>query len=658
MKPSVLIVDDSLTVRMDLDEAFREAGFETAMCASLATAREALLKTVYSLAVLDILLPDGDGLDLLKEIRQSPARAKLPVMLLTTEAEVRDRIRGLKTGADEYVGKPYDSDYVVSRARQLVHADAEAAGPRVRHILVIDDSPTFRNTMREALEAANYSVVTAESGEEGLKRAATLRPHVIVVDGMLPGIDGATVIRRIRSDVNLRNTPCILLTGSEDPANEVRVLEAGADAYLRKESSLDVLLARIAAVMRSSNEPTAAGGTAGLLGPKKVLAVDDSRTYLEELSDHLREEGFDLVLAQSGEEALELLAVQPVDCVLLDLMMPGLSGQETCRRIKQSPAWRDIPLIILTALEENDAMIAGINAGADDYITKSGDFEVLKARVRAQIRRKQFEDENRRIREELMQKEAEAAEARAAKQVAEMRERMLVELQHKNEELESFSYSVSHDLRAPLRALDGFSHILLEDYGGNFDEEGKRLLASIGGAAKRMSTLIDALLALSRTTRGEMNIQEVDLSAIAQTAADDLRRAEPDRRAAWTIQPQVLVEGDQALLRAAMVNLLQNAWKYSAKVPEARIEFGALDDPQKGRVYFVRDNGAGFDMANAGSIFAPFKRLHTEREFQGTGIGLATVHRIIRRHEGKIWAEARVNEGASFFFTLGGSLRI
>ncbi|MBI4584435.1 MAG: response regulator [Planctomycetes bacterium] len=648
----MLIVDDSLTVRMDLDEAFREAGYETALCATLATAREAMKKTAFSLILLDVLLPDGDGVELLGEIKKSPATTSVPVMLLSTEAEVRDRIRGLRTGADEYVGKPYDAAYVVSRSRQLLLNEGSISpGPAPTTVLVVDDCMTFREELRSALESAKYSVITAATGEEGLRKAAILRPSIIIVDGLLPGIDGATVIRRLRSDTALRHTPCLLLTASEDCRNEVKALEAGADAYVGKETGMAVILVRLAAVLRSASGPAISRSAMGFLGPKKILAVDDSLTYLQELSMQLRQEGYDTVLTRSGEEALELLAVQSVDCILLDLLMPGLSGQETCKRIKDSPAWRDIPLIMLTALDESEAMIAGINAGADDYITKSGDFEVLKARVRAQLRRKQFEDENRRIREQLLQKELEALEARAAKELAGTRARLLADLKHKNEELESFSFSVSHDLRAPLRAMSGFSQALQEDYADKLDERGKRYLQMIRDATRQMAELIDALLELSRVTRSEMQLEAVDLSSIARSVTEELKRSDPMRKVEFFIADGLVTRGDLPLLRIVLANLLGNAWKYTSKCPQSWIEFGAKSE-EKGLIYFVRDNGAGFDMAYVDKLFRAFQRLHSQEEFEGTGLGLATVQRIIRRHGGEVWADGEVGKGAAFYFTL------
>jgi len=272
---------------------------------------------------------------------------------------------------------------------------------------VIDDSVTFRDELRQSLEGAGYHVREAATGEEGLALAAADRPDAVVVDGILPGIDGATVVRRLKSDTALRSTPCLLLTGAEGTNDGLRALEAGADAYVRKSEDLGVILVRLAALLRGA---IATGGetSPSLLGPKRLLAVDDSITYLQELGSQLRREGYHVVMASSGEEALELLAARPVDGILLDLVMPGLSGQDTCKRIKQRAEWRDIPLIMLTARDDRDAMIEGINAGADDYIAKSADFDVLKARLRAQLRRKYFEDENRRIREKLVRRETEA----------------------------------------------------------------------------------------------------------------------------------------------------------------------------------------------------------------------------------------------------------
>ncbi|MBI4264656.1 MAG: response regulator [Acidobacteria bacterium] len=656
MSYSVLVVDDSLTVRMDLVDAFRAAGFRPLPCATAADARATLATGAVDVIILDVLLPDANGVDLLREIRGLPGGADLPVLMLSSEAEVYDRIRGLQTGADEYVGKPYDAAYVVSKAQELVRSRRDAVEGVVT-ILMIDDSATFREALRAALEEAGYAVLTAATGEDGLRLAGVQRPDAIVVDGVLPGIDGPTVIRRVRLDAVLRDVPCLLLTASEGQDTELRALDAGADAFVRKEEDPAVILARLgAALRRSTGRTPTADQTRSLLGLKKILAVDDSTTYLQALADAMKGEGYDVILARSGEEAIELLAVQPVDCILLDLMMPGMSGQETCERIKAAPIVRDIPLIMLTALEDRNAMIEGLVAGADDYISKSSELEVLKARVRAQIRRKQFEDENRRIREELLRKELEAVEARAARQLAETRARLVDELERKNRELEAFSYSVSHDLRAPLRAIDGFSRVVLEDFGAQLEGKGLDYLRRVCAAAQRMGELIDDLLELSRVGRAEIRRTRISLSDIAAAVTADLRKR-TDHDAAVEIEMELTADADSRLMRVVLDNLIGNSWKFTARVPEPRIRIGS-ERRENGQVFFVRDNGAGFDMAFAEKLFRPFQRLHSESEFPGTGIGLATVHRIVDRHGGRVWAEGAVGQGATFYFTVPRQLTV
>jgi len=217
--------------------------------------------------------------------------------------------------------------------------------------------------------------------------------------------------------------------------------------------------------------------------------------------------------------------------------------------------------------------------------------------------------------------------------------------------LEAFAYSVSHDLRAPLRAMDGFSQALLEDYADKLDLEGRSHLQRVRSASQRMADLIDGMLTLSRTTRIEMRRARVDLSGLAQAIAVDLQKGSPQRRAEFVIEPGLVVQGDPNLLRSMLENLLANAWKFTSKHQTARIEVGSsVQNGQK--VYFVRDDGAGFDMTYAGNLFGVFRRLHGSGEFEGTGVGLATVQRIVHRHGGRVWAEGKPEQGATFYFTL------
>jgi light-regulated signal transduction histidine kinase (bacteriophytochrome) len=244
--------------------------------------------------------------------------------------------------------------------------------------------------------------------------------------------------------------------------------------------------------------------------------------------------------------------------------------------------------------------------------------------------------------------ELRAAYAELQKTNAEVLQTTL-ELQAANRELEAFSYSASHDLRAPLRGIDGFSYLLLEEYSDHLGEDGQYYLQRIREACRRLTQIIDDMLMLSRVTRSKMRKEQVDLSGLAEAVTAELQQMEPQRQAEVVIVKGAVAAGDAGLPRAALENLLCNAWKFTNKQPRTRIEFGCAGTPP---IYFVRDNGVGFDMAHADKLFGVFQRLHTDKEFPGTGIGLATVQRIIQGHGGRIWAEAAVGQGATFYFTL------
>jgi signal transduction histidine kinase len=313
--------------------------------------------------------------------------------------------------------------------------------------------------------------------------------------------------------------------------------------------------------------------------------------------------------------------------------------------------WRGIPLILHGSTDMQQTMVDGINAGADDYIVKSSDLAVLRARVRAQLRRKQFEDENRGIRERFLQKELEVAAANSARELAEARATFVEELERKNAELEAFSYSVSHDLRAPLRSIDGFSQLLLEECNSTLSDKGKDYLKRVRASAQRMGNLIDDLLELSRVGRAAIHRDRIDLSAIAGAVVAELRTKDPDRKIAVRVRERLLADADPGLMRIVFDNLLGNAWKFTSKAPAPQIDVEAQWEAGEAK-FCVRDNGAGFSMEYAESLFRPFQRLHSDADFPGTGIGLATVHRIIDRHGGRIWAESKIDCGTTFFFTL------
>jgi len=274
--------------------------------------------------------------------------------------------------------------------------------------------------------------------------------------------------------------------------------------------------------------------------------------------------------------------------------------------------------------------------GHDELGVLTGSFNQMLGRIEEQ--------------KQELQQHATRLEQRVAERTKEL-ERRALELQAANSELDAFAYSVSHDLRAPLRSIDGFSQVLLEDYGAQLDEGGRDSLQRVRAASQRMATLIDDLLKLARVTRTEMRTERVDLSGMAREIVLDIQRTAPDRQVEFAIAPGLEAQGDSRLLRVVLDNLLRNGWKYTGKQAQPRVEFTAVDE-NGGRVFVVKDNGAGFDMKYADKLFGVFQRLHSITEFEGTGVGLATVRRIINRHGGRIWAEGIVDQGATFYFTL------
>ncbi|MEO7095969.1 MAG: response regulator [Polyangiales bacterium] len=635
---AILIVDDSLTVRMDLSEALEAAGFRAVPCRTITEARAALRTQQIALAILDVRLPDGDGIDLLAQVRGDPTLSTLPVLMLSSEAEIKDRIRFLRNGANDYVGKPYDTAQVIARIRQLI------GGPQVRDlVLVVDNDAVYRAELGDALVAAGFAVATAPTGAAGLQLASSARPTAIAIAGAMTDIDGASVIRRLRLDAALRTTPCLLLAANAARDAEVLAFEAGADSYVAK-GDVAIVVARMKALLRSASPVTVDGGS--LLAPKRILCVDDDPDFLDIVGDRLRKRGYDVVRASSGEEALQLLDVQCVDCILLDRSMAGIGGIETCRRLKARPAIRETPLIILTSTDAREAVLEGLAAGAEDFVSKGAGFDVLCARVAAQIRRKQVEDEQRRVRGTLLRCEIAVADAETARARSEARaihceelEQTNRELAAKNQELEAFGYALGHDLRSPLRTVNAFTHALIDDLGVQLDLRSIGNLRRVLAATSRMGELVDALVELSHAGREPVGRHLVDLSSLATAALDDLARRHPERSVTTVVEPNLVVEADGRLLRIALDRLLSNAWKFTADRNTTRIELG-VDRARGEAVYFVRDNGASFDPSHAGAALC------------GTSVGLATVRRIVERHGGRIWAERAPTEGRQVLFTL------
>jgi signal transduction histidine kinase len=355
---------------------------------------------------------------------------------------------------------------------------------------------------------------------------------------------------------------------------------------------------------------------------RHVLVVEDNADLREYVSGLLAGH-FEVTTAADGLEAVEAVRKRAPDIVVSDVMMPRLDGLGLVRELRANASTASLPIILLSARAGEESAIVGLDVGADDYLMKPFSAAELIARVRTHV------------------------------ELARVRRDLITDLEQTNRELDAFSYSVSHDLRAPLRAMSGFAQILVEDYAKALDGEGMAHVERICNGANRMSTLVDDLLGLSRISRAPVSTEDVDLSDLAKAIVADLRYAQPAREVDLEIEARMVVRGDRPLLRIALGSLLGNAWKYTSRRANPKVEFRR--SPGAGDTFLIRDNGAGFDMATAaGGLFAPFRRFHRASDFEGTGIGLATVQRIIARHRGRVWAEAELDRGATFFFSLPG----
>ena len=400
-----------------------------------------------------------------------------------------------------------------------------------------------------------------------------------------------------------------------------------------------------------------------------ILLVDDHPENLLALSAILETSSYNLVEALSGEEALKCVLYHDFAVILMDVQMPGMNGFEAAAIIRDRKRSRHTPIIFLTAIDKSEnRVVTGYQLGAVDYLFKPVVPEILQSKVEVFVDLFKKTEEtkrqaaklataNQQLAEEIIQRRQAEEQVNKLNQDLEQR---AIDLEATNQELRAFNYAVSHDLKAYLNRIAGFSKALQEDYADNLDLEGKSYLRSIHTATHRMTDLTNALLRLSKVAHWELQYESVDMSALAQEIVDKLKQATPQRQVEVAIMPKLVVEGDRELLKIALENLLGNAWKYTSKKTNARIEFGLSDSTveisklpdcsSNTIVYFIRDNGAGFDSSYADKLFNPFQRLHTATEFEGTGIGLSTVQRIIHRHNGQIWANGAVEQGATFYF--------
>ncbi|OGA04697.1 MAG: hypothetical protein A2W68_00105 [Betaproteobacteria bacterium RIFCSPLOWO2_02_64_14] len=570
-------------------------------------------------------------------------------------------------------------------------------------VLIAEDSPTQAEKLRYLLEEHGCTVVTAPDGKQALAAARRRKPTLVISDVMMPELDGYGLCKAIKSDERLKDIPVMLVTSLSESQDVIRGLECGADNFIRKPYEGRYLLARIEQLLMNlelrKNQKMQMGVEIELGGRKHFITAERQQILDLLISTYEQAVHINTELKLREQE----LTHSNTSLAAMFRIAEGLNKATTQRTVCENALERalDLPGVRagwISILEEsgNFAMLASRNvppalmqpgalegpclcrrkllAGELDSMTNilecerlqqaQGDTQGLRfhASVPIWIGEQALGVMNLVGSERGLFSEEDAGNLCAvgnqlgiALARARLNERLAgrtAELQSINSELESFSYSVSHDLRAPLRHIEGYVAMLVEDAEGRLSAEAQRYLKVIVEASRHMGELIDDLLAFSRMGRVEMRETRVELNALVREAIHDLEMATRGRNIVWTIPSLPTATGDRAMLKQALANLLGNAVKYTRPRDPAQIEMGCAGEEDGQLVLFVRDNGVGFDMQYVDKLFGVFQRLHRADEFEGTGIGLANVRRIITRHGGRVWAEGKTGEGAAFYFTL------
>jgi PAS domain S-box-containing protein len=500
-------------------------------------------------------------------------------------------------------------------------------------ILHIDDNPDDLELSKVLFThlSDEVSVSVASSASEAAASISEQEFDCIICDYNLPDVDGLSFLQNLRQAGD--KTPFIFLTGQGNEEVAATALRSGADDYYVKKagtSSYRVLLARI----KKLNEAKQAAQRTQREGQATTLNVD---SFFSAATDSMREAVFVLddhdYTVRYCNRAVETLfgfsREELLNTTMERLILSKIVYQDLLRSLSSQNGGMVQHIQLSMRTRNNDIIIADVTASQFATANGSGTGVTIVAR----------DDSRNRVREIALRDHINALEQRVH------------ELDGVKKEFESFIYTVSHDLKGHVNNIVEFSKIIEDDYSTLKPEDIRRFIGIIHNTGHNLKSMLDGLLNLSRATSAELEMKEVNLTTIARSVIDELRSTEPERSAKIHIEDAMVVQGDESLLRSAITNLLNNAWKYTATRQQAEITFSFMVESNK-RIFFVEDNGIGFSDEHKDKLFQPFQRLHDNRQFPGTGLGLAIVERVIHRHGGSIWAESEEDEGTSFFFTL------
>ncbi|HEX5129541.1 MAG TPA: response regulator [Usitatibacter sp.] len=515
-------------------------------------------------------------------------------------------------------------------------------------ILVVDDHPTNRLVLVSLIRRHGYEALEAGDGDEALHLVRSERPALVISDILMPTVDGFEFVRRLRADPEVAGTRVIFCTAT----------------YREREAEE---LARIGGVYRVLSKPcqptemldAIEGALTGEPAPATLeMAHAFDREHVRLMTDKLSAQEAALSRAQRVARLAHLITRPDGSFDSWSEMLPEITGIADASMPRSAREWLErvhsdhregLRTKMVTAARY------GLRAEAEyPFLRGDGNWMVVSQVMEPMATGGSSPDPRwfSTLQDVTAQKRAEEEVLRLNRDLERLVRERTAELEAAMKELEAFDYSISHDLRGPINRIRGFATALTEDHAGQLDAAGMDLLRRVCDAGERMEQLVADLFSLSTVSRGELRRSDVDVSAVAESVARALARAHPERQVAFDIEPGMRESADAGLLRIVFENLIGNAWKFTRRRPDARIQVGSEAGGASGRVYFVRDNGAGFEPEQAAHLFAPFRRLHSASDYEGTGIGLATVARIVGRHGGRAWAEGTPGVGATMRFTL------